>query len=302
MMLLRRIIRRSEWAMRKIKDAQLRRTLPPRPRAQRVPVALMDLPSHAALVVTAHPDDEAIAVGGLLTKFPRAGVICVTNGAPRRGNQARDAGFDNWMDYASQRRREAEAGLALHGREIEPNYSLGIPDQEAALNLVAITHYLASRIRTGFRYIITHAYEGGHPDHDSVAFCVHAACALIAKEGGTPPVIAEAAFYNAPEGKFAFTKFLHHDDAGPVASFQLSPAEQDRKRRMFDCHVTQRAVLAEFGVTEENYRQAPRYHFSAPPHAGEVGYNLFMGAFTGSVWRQHAWVAMRQLGLLEELA
>jgi LmbE family N-acetylglucosaminyl deacetylase len=288
--------------VRDIADIRRRNFLRSKPRAPRPAIALDDLPSRTALVVMAHPDDEAIAAGALLARFPRAGVICVTDGAPRRGNFARDAGFDNWMDYAGARRGEAEAALALLGRKIEPMRNLGIADQEAALNLVPAARYLAGKIGSGFSHVITHAYEGGHPDHDSTAFCVHAACALIAKAGGTPPVIVEAPLYNAPKGSFQHSKFVPHADAGPVAVFKLSPAEQDLKRRMFDCHVTQRAVFADFDGTQEAYRLAPRYHFSAPPHPGDAGYNQFMGAFTGAVWRKHAWRAMRELGVWEELA
>ena len=31
----------------------------------------------------------------------------------------------------------------------------------------------------GTRVVVTHAYEGGHPDHDAVAFAVHAAVAEV---------------------------------------------------------------------------------------------------------------------------
>ncbi|MES2293521.1 MAG: PIG-L family deacetylase [Pseudomonadota bacterium] len=300
MMLLRRIFRYGKKRARAITDIDLRKRLQSRPRPPRPVAPLDDLSSHTALVVMAHPDDEAIAAGALLARFPRAGVICITDGAPRRGNFVRNAGFDNWMDYADARRGEAEAALALLGRKIEPMRNLGIADMEAALNLVPAARHLAGTIGSGFSHVITHAYEGGHPDHDSAAFCVHAACALIAKAGGTPPVIVEAPLYNAPERSFQHSIFVPHADAGPVAVFKLSPAEQDLKRRMFDCYVTQRAVFEKFDGTQETYRLAPRYHFSAPPYPSDFCYN--MGAFTGAVWRKHAWRAMRELGVWEELA
>jgi LmbE family N-acetylglucosaminyl deacetylase len=260
------------------------------------------LPSRAVLLVVAHPDDEVIAAGGLLGRFPKAGVICLTNGAPHWGSSAKNAGFDNWMDYAMTRGGEAKAALALLGRDVTPNYNLGIPDQGTGDNLVATTRHLVSRLKSGFDYVVTHAYEGGHADHDSTAFCVHAACALIAKEGRTPPVITEAPLYNAPDGKFVWTRFLPHPDAGPVSVFPLSADEQERKRRMFECHVTQREVFTNVGVEAELFRQAPRYHFTAPPHPGEVGYVQFMGGSTGRSWRRQAWRAMRELGVWEELA
>jgi len=261
-----------------------------------------DLPSRSVLLVVAHPDDEVISAAGLLGRFPRAGVICLTNGAPHWGSSARNAGFDNWMDYAMTRAAEAKAALALLGREIAPNTNLGIPDQATGDNLVAATRHLASRLKSGFERVITHAYEGGHADHDSAAFCVHAACALLAKEGGKAPLIVEAPLYNAPDGKFVWSNFLPNDDAGPVSVFPLSAEEQDRKRRMFACHRTQEQVFTNVGLKTELFRQAPRYHFTAPPHPGEVGYVQFMGGSTGRSWRRQAWRAMRELGVWEELA
>jgi LmbE family N-acetylglucosaminyl deacetylase len=300
--MLRRILARAkrEWGL--VADGPLRRRLQSRPRPPRDVVALDALPSRSVLLVVAHPDDEVIAAGGLLGRFPRAGVICLTNGAPHWGSSAKNAGFDNWMDYAMTRDAEAKAALALVGREIKPSYNLCIPDQATGDNLVATSRHLGSRLKSGFDCVITHAYEGGHADHDSAAFCVHAACALIAKQGGTPPVIIEAPLYNAPDGKFVWTKFLAHQDAGPVSVFPLSADEQDRKRRMFECHVTQREVFTNVGVEAELFRQAPRYHFCAPPHPGEVGYVQFMGGSTGRSWRRQAWRAMREMGVWEELA
>jgi LmbE family N-acetylglucosaminyl deacetylase len=301
-MILRRILGRGRKAALAMADIPLRRALRSRSRPARAVLPLEDLPSQPALVVVAHPDDEAIAAGALLARLPRAGVICVTDGAPRRGNFARDAGFDNWMDYAAARRREAEAALALLSRAIAPMHNLGIADQEAVFNLVATSRHLAHRLKPGFTHVITHAYEGGHPDHDSVAFCVHAACALVAKDGTTPPVIVEAPLYNAPAGTFVHNRFLPHGDAGPVAVFRLSSAEQDLKRRMFECHVTQRNVFPDFDLNEEKFRQAPRYHFAAPPHPGDAGYNQYMRPFTGRVWRRHAWQAMREMDVWRQLA
>jgi LmbE family N-acetylglucosaminyl deacetylase len=161
-----------------------------------------------------------------------------------------------------------------------------------------VTRHLVKQMQ-GFQQVITHAYEGGHPDHDSTAFCVHAACALIRRSGGAPPVIIEAPLYNAPGGRYVHQVFLPHHDAGPVLLVQLSEEQQALKRRMYACHETQGKTFNDFHVEKEQFRVAPRYHFCAPPHSGDVGYNQFGWPLNGRVWRRHAWKAVRELDLLE---
>ena len=43
--------------------------------------------------------------------------------------------------------------------------------------------------------VVTHAYEGSHPDHDAIAFAVQTACALLEMDGWKAPVRLEAAGY-----------------------------------------------------------------------------------------------------------
>ena len=292
----------SQVRPRDIADLRHCQALRAQTRPPRSSLAIDHLPQSSALVVVAHPDDEVAAAGVILSRLARLGIIYVTDGAPRRGSDAQNAGFTNWIDYASGRRRETKGALALLGREIAPMRNLGIADQEASFELVDISRCLADQLGAGFDYVITHPYEGGHPDHDATAFCVHAACRLIAKAGGTPPAIVEARFYAAPQGGYVFSEFVPHDDAGPVLALNLTPADIDRKRRMCALHASQQKHLVQFRLDEEAYRLAPRYHFSAPPHAGDVGFNQFKWPLSGRIWRFHARRAMRQLGLLEDLA
>ncbi len=301
-MLISRVLDHGKQRLQDVATASLYRKLSIRPRAPRTLPSIANLPEHETLVVVAHPDDEVVAAGALLARAQSVGVIYVTDGAPRRGSHARDAGFSNWPDYAHARRREAEAALAILQRDFALVQNLGIADQDAVFNLVATTCCLVEKIRSGFSHIVTHAYEGGHPDHDATAFCVHAACALIAQEGDVAPHIVEAPLYIAPDGRYVYSRFLTDADAGPITVCKLTPAEQARKRRMFDCHVTQKAVFDSFRLDQEMFRLAPRYHFSVPPHAGEVGFDQFKWPLTGQVWRTHARRAMRELGVLEEMA
>ncbi len=256
----------------------------------------------SVLVVVAHPDDEAIAAGALLSRAPKVGVICASNGAPREAKYARRAGFESWLDYAQARRAETEAALALLHRKIAPSLNLGIADQDVALDMAALALHLVRPLWSGFSHVVTHAYEAGHPDHDAVAFGVHAACRLIARAGGSPPVIAEAPLYSAAHRFFMHQDLVPHDDAGPETHLELSPAEVDLKQRMFNCYVTQRDQFPKFRADRESFRLAPRYHFAAAPHPGPAGFDRYDWALTGQRWRRAAWQAMRELELLEELA
>src|SRR5262249_16789535 len=98
-------------------------------------------PEHT-LIVAAHPDDDMIAAACLLGRLPKADVLYVTDGAPRDGKGAREAGFADPAGYAEARRQEAAAALALLGPGKVGLIWLAIPDQEARSNLVDLTRRL----------------------------------------------------------------------------------------------------------------------------------------------------------------
>jgi hypothetical protein len=77
----------------------------------------------------------------------------------------------------------------------------------------------------------------------------------------------------------------------------LTPAERDRKRRMFDCYPSQHGVLRDMPVRVERFRPAPRYDFGAAPHAGRLRYELYPQGMQGREWRARALAALKELGL-----
>ncbi len=219
------------------------------------------------LVVVAHPDDEVLGCGALLSRLPDVEVVHVTDGAPRRGDDARRRGFETPAAYAASRWREARAALALAGVSETHHHGFGVADQDAAYRLVDVARRLSPVVERADA-VLTHAYEGGHPDHDAVAFAVHAA---VRRASGRQRPIVEMPFYHAGSEDWVRQQFLPGTDVD-VDCLSLSETERDLKRRMAACHATQGDTLASFDLARELFRLAPAYDFDRLPHDGDLLY------------------------------
>jgi LmbE family N-acetylglucosaminyl deacetylase len=256
------------------------------------------------LVVVAHPDDETLGAGALIQGLAGSGPVFVlhtTDGAPRDMRDASAAGCATRGAYAEARRREAEAALALAGVQPGRVACLGYVDQELSLALASAARRLASQVRAvAPDVVLTHAYEGGHPDHDGTAFAVHAALALIAAEAGAgrqrSPVLLEMGLYHERDGRIRRVE-LPPAPGGPVVTCALDAEAAERKRAMCDRYLTQREVLRGFPLDVERFRRAPRHDFTAPPLPGPLHYERFPWGFTGARWRRLAAEALGALGL-----
>jgi LmbE family N-acetylglucosaminyl deacetylase len=270
------------------------------------------------VIVVAHPDDETIGLGAQLCRLEDALLVHVTDGAPRDGHDAVDYGFANLADYAAARRTELRAALAAGGAEHVRTLCLGNVDQEAMRHLTELAHRVREILQQEKPHaVITHAYEGGHPDHDAAAFAVHAAGRLMA----SPPPILEMALYHRRGGQLVsgeFLPFASRRKPEPIdplperltngswlspgsralsAMFALNPDEIRRKQRMIDCFATQRWLLTQLDSGGERLRLAPDYEFGSPPHPDELHYETLGWGITGANWRRCAATALDELRL-----
>jgi LmbE family N-acetylglucosaminyl deacetylase len=279
-------------------------------------------------IVVAHPDDETIGLGAQLARFRDLLLVHVTDGAPR---SRRDA-----ADYAATRRRELDAMLGCVGIPRDRAVSLGVADQAASFHVVEIARRVADLLAK-FRPAIalTHAYEGGHPDHDATCFAVHAACALLdsspacggGQGGGRPPHAGptterrrvpppappppageESNRAEEGAGRLILEFPLYRAAANPSGwalleflpgppgrTVELDAAREAEKRRLVECFASQRRMLAQFPLAHERYRSAPAYDFAAPPHEGQLFYERYEWGVTGAEWRRLAGAAACEL-------
>jgi N-acetylglucosamine malate deacetylase 2 len=239
----------------------------------------------STLLIAAHPDDETIGAGALLRRRPNIKVIHVTDGSPLDAGDAVSAGFTAREQYAAARRKETAEALAHAGVREDAVTSLHFIDQQLSFHLRELSERVLALVQH-FQpeIVLTHAYEGGHPDHDSVAFACHMALRLSEFSF----CLCEFAGYHAGCGGREIYTFLATEQQAQYV-YRLNAAERELKISMLKNFTTQERTLEPFTRPEvERFRVAPQYDFTRPPHEGKLWYENFSWGTDGAMWRKMA--------------
>lgn len=234
------------------------------------------------VVVLAHPDDETIGMGCRLANIADLTLVYATDGAPPDMVQARSIGFDSAEAYSRARFDELAKALDVLGVKPVRQLALGFSDGHAIFHVTSLVDKIESII-AGCAAVLTHAYEGGHPDHDACALAVQVACARLAAAGRTAPLRLEFAGYYGHAGRLTANSFWP-DANNEAHAVPLSWRERRRKANAMREFRTQSFILKAFPPRLESFREAPHYDFLAAPPPGEWFYDRNDWPVTGRLW------------------
>ena len=234
------------------------------------------------VIVVAHPNDETIACGALLSRTSAVPVVLVTAGTPLEPADAMRLGAFSAEAYAQTRRAETRQALKIAGTRDDRLIALGFRDREVARQIVPLAHKLAEIfLRHNSSTVLTHAYEGGHPDHDATALAVHLAGELLARKNH-PVAVFEMPFYRLGEDGPLHQSFTAGDGDG--IGIALNPDEQALKARMMQCFATRKSILAPYKLDAERFRPSALTRFSQLPNEGRLYYETRDWGITGAQW------------------
>jgi LmbE family N-acetylglucosaminyl deacetylase len=238
-------------------------------------------------LVVAHPDDETIGAGGQLHRFRNLTLIVASDGAPRDGRDMRRTGHASLEDYARTRRTELMRALQPLDLRNDALILLDLPDGELIFAIDSLIAQLANVFaRERIEIVTTHAYEGGHPDHDALALATQ----LAAQRTPHPPALVEMPYYHAGADGWVLQSFA--DNTPAPLTIELDAESWRRKCAMLDAHESQLDLLTGFRQPTEKFRVAPAHDFTQPPTPGRWLYEQVAPTLHPETWLAHARAAV----------
>ncbi len=238
------------------------------------------------VVIVAHPDDDVVGAGGLISRLNNVTVLHVTDGVSRKGPEAEADAAAGESAEVARPSRESRTALALANVPPEQIVEFGLSTEQAPFELADLTRRIASfLIQIAPDIVLTNPYEGGDPDHDATAFATHAALRLMGQKGFEPPSIFEIAMYPTRDGNKRVLDFLP-SEAAEVTTLLLDKDARDLKRQMFDCFTMRPDLQRQNSFGRERFRRPPRYNFAAPPNGGKLNYERVAPGVDVGEWQE----------------
>jgi len=255
------------------------RTASTLPRGKRItePMDALEPLLNRTLVIVAHPDDEAVACAALLQRMREPYVLFCTDGGPL--DPYFWGRFGSREAYSQLRKEEARTALSVLGvTEVEflkTQSGEHIIDQQLFQHLPqAFDAVLQVVKRVGPQTLLTLAYEGSHPDHDSCSFIT----SLVARELSLPAwEMPIEPFFHKVEHKFQKPRSAPQ----PAVSLHPTPEEVGRKRQSLEAYPSQGQFPPGLASMDETFRPLPDYDYALPPHQGVLNYESWQWKMTG---------------------
>jgi LmbE family N-acetylglucosaminyl deacetylase len=212
------------------------------------------------MVFVAHPDDETIACSGLLQRATVSLVVFGVDGAPP--HYGFEKKFGSLAHYSEVRYLEASRALAsipeCSFRRLTRQDGSWFVDQHLFMELPEAFTSLC-KIAGEFQpdLLISHAFEGGHLDHDT--------CHVLAKSLARTLAVGQLEFplyWNSKPGQDVFQEFREPREDDFVV--QLSQTELIVKRRMLTEYRTQQNITSVFHPETERFRPVAEADGSKP--------------------------------------
>jgi len=202
------------------------------------------------LLLVAHPDDETIGCSGLLQRAKSALVVFAVDGAPP--HYGFEKKYGSLQQYSDTRFLEASHALRAlphcSFRRLVRQNGAHFVDQHLFEQLPeALTSLNQFVPRFSPDFLVTHAYEGGHIDHDAC----HVLAEHIARAHGL--MLTEfPSYWKAEDGREIFQEFRNSRNDDVI--LKLSEQEIELKRQMLASYRTQQGLTSVFQIHTERFR------------------------------------------------
>jgi LmbE family N-acetylglucosaminyl deacetylase len=213
------------------------------------------------LLLAAHPDDETLSCAGLLQRAADALVVFAVDGAPP--HYGFEKKFVSLQRYSELRFREAECALryisqCCFHRLAKPDNTTFV-DQHLFLSFPdAFTSLLRIARQFSPGLIVSHAFEGGHIDHDACHVLTACAASVL-----NVPFLEFPLYWRNEQGTDVLQQFRGTREKEIL--LQLSQEEIAVKQRMLAEYRSQSSLAAVFNAEVERFRPASNQPITTAP-------------------------------------